>query len=58
MRRTELERQLKALGYHPIGQSSGQGHEIWLGPNGKIKVPVSDLILESVAADILNIAKG
>lgn len=61
MRRTKLEKQLKALGYRSIGQR-GPRHHIWIGAAGKVAVPQTtdedELILDSVAADILNLAKG
>lgn len=62
MRRTDLEKQLKALGYYPAGQRSGKGHMMWFGPGGKVAVPMTtdndELILDSVAASILELAKG
>lgn len=57
MRRAELEARLRALGYAPLGQSSGKNHEVWLGRGRKLYVPVYDLVLDSTAARILEDAE-
>lgn len=59
MRRTNLERQLKTLGWHPIGDVSSLGTRQWSNGRESMPVPATDeMILDSVAADILNAARG
>jgi hypothetical protein len=60
VRRTELEAKLKALGWAPTGERSGQNHTVWVHPRKpfKLYVPRYDLIVDAVAQRILEDAGG
>lgn len=51
MRRSELEKQLEALGWRNTGRGSGSRHVLWAHPHrpGLIAVPQQDLLLDAVA---------
>ena len=55
MKRSELEKKLKALGWVPTGEFSGINHTQWAHPNrpGKLAVPIYDLVLDSSAESLL-----
>jgi predicted RNA binding protein YcfA (HicA-like mRNA interferase family) len=59
MRRRELERRLKALGWSQTGFVAIRGHSQWKHPakGFAIAVPSEDLVLDSVAERILVDAK-
>lgn len=55
MRRVELERRLRGLGWSPTGEGSGRNHDVWVHPTVEVKlyVPRYDLIIDVVAHRIL-----
>ena len=59
MRRLELERRLKELGWVPTGEASGVNHTKWAHPNrrGKLAVPIYDLVFDSRAEALLSEAE-
>lgn len=66
--RKQLLAELKKLGYRPLGQASGKGHMLWLGPNANVAVPEpkadqdgpvdGELMNTETYAQILAAAKG
>lgn len=58
MKGTELGRQLKALGWFPISDVNSRGTRMWSNGEQMMPVPADELILDSVAAAILNVARG
>jgi len=58
VKRSELEKRLKALGWGPTGVS-GKNHTVWTHPRKihKLVVPVYDLIYDSNAEGILTDAE-
>jgi len=59
VRRSELEKKLKALGWSPTGQASGSNHTLWVHPTkGKLAVPRYDLIIDATAERLLDEAEG
>ena len=61
MRHTDLERQLQALGFAPLGQRSAKGHMMWLSRFGSVAVPHTteedELILNATAEGVLTRAR-
>lgn len=60
MRRSELERRLRALGWVPTGETSGVNHTKWahLQRPDKLAVPIYDLVFDSRAQSLLSDAEG
>lgn len=60
VRRVELERRLRAVGWAPTGQTSGKHHRVWTHPDRELKlyVPDYDLIPDAVGQRILEDAEG
>jgi hypothetical protein len=60
MRRTDLERELRARGWEPTGEMSGERHTIWRHPEHPhaIYVPTEDIVIDAVGAAVLDMAEG
>ena len=60
VRRAELEKRLRAIGWAPTGQASGKRHRVWAHPERDIVlyIPEYDLIPDAVGQRILEDAEG
>lgn len=60
VRRIELEKRLRGLGWAPTGQASGKHHRAWFHPDREFKlyVPNYDLIPDAVGERIIEDAEG
>ena len=55
VRRTDLEKRLKALGWAPTSKASGKNHRVWAHPKREFElyIPQYDLIPDAVGQRIL-----
>jgi hypothetical protein len=60
MKRSELERKLKALGWAPTGKTSGANHDVWAHPKRTRRLYIRrvDVINVHTANRILEEAEG
>lgn len=56
VRRTDLEKRLKALGWAPTSKASGRNHRVWDHPQREFElyIPQYDLIPDAVGQRILS----
>jgi hypothetical protein len=56
VRRTDLEKRLKALGWAPTSKASGRNHRVWAHPQREFElyIPQYDLIPDAVGQRILD----
>jgi hypothetical protein len=58
MRRTELERKLRALGWSTKGESSGAHHVLWRRGRSTLVVGNYDIVWDSTAERLIRYADG
>ena len=59
MRREELERKLRALGWFPTGDASGRNHRVWrhATKHGVLAVPISEIVFDVTAEALIERAE-